>query len=525
MTDREGDALDRATDEALAILAEDRFPLRPPRTTGSAPRANFVPFAEDPFAEDPSAGPGPVPAPARPREAPRAAPRQAPREVPQLDVPFAGVRYYDHAAPGGSREGRPITVPETGVDHDPGPGPGHDPGPRRDWRTARRIAAHAADALGSEPCALDRALGRTLAGPLTALTDLPSFDTAAMDGWAVAGPGPWRLPEGPEDAAGVLAGQDIPPEAGPLRDGHAVPIATGARVPAGATAVLRTEHGTVSQGELHANRRATQGQDIRPRGQECRQGDELLPAGTPVTPAVLGLAAAAGYDELPVTVRPRVEVLVLGDELLSAGLPQEGRIRDALGPLLGPWLTALGAEVTAPRRLADDAEALYQALSASSADLVITTGGTASGPRDHLHPTLARLEAEPLVDGVAVRPGHPMLLARLAPGRLLVGLPGNPLAAVAGLLTLAVPVLQGLAGRAVRAPERVALSGPVPAHPTDTRLVPVVRERGAVRPLRFHGPAMLRGLAAADGLAVIPPGGGPSRRAGVWLLALPWVSG
>ncbi|MFI9721043.1 molybdopterin molybdotransferase MoeA [Streptomyces sp. NPDC052396] len=498
MTDREGDALDRATDEALAILAEDRGPVR--SRTGESPRMGFAPFDEDPFAE-----PAPVPAPARQRE------------VPQLDVPFAGVRYYDHARPGGSGEGRPTAVPAAEVDQ--------DGCPRRDWRTARDIAAHAADPLGAARCALADALGRTLAGPLTALTDLPSFDTAAMDGWAVAGPGPWRLPESPEDAAGVLAGQAGPPAAGPLRDGHAVPIATGARVPPEATAVLRSEHGTVSQGELHANRRATQGQDIRPRGQECRQGDELLPAGTPVTPAVLGLAAAAGYDELRVTVRPRVQVLVLGDELLQQGLPHEGRIRDALGPLLGPWLAALGAEVSAPRRLEDDAEALHQALATSDADLVITTGGTASGPRDHLHPVLARLAAELLVDGVAVRPGHPMLLARLAPGRLLVGLPGNPLAAVAGLLTLAVPVLHTLGGRAPRAPERVGLAGPLPAHPTDTRLVPVVRDGGAVRPLRFHGPAMLRGLAAADGLAVIPPGGGPSRRAGVLLLPLPWAAG
>lgn len=132
-----------------------------------------------------------------------------------------------------------------------------------------------------------------------------------------------------------------------------------------------------------------------------------------MTPAVLGLAAAAGYDTLVVVPRPRVDVLVLGDELLTGGLPHDGLIRDALGPMIGPWLRALGAEVSAPQRLGDDAAALRHALTTSDADLVITTGGTAAGPVDHVHPVLAEIGAELLVDGVAVRPGHPMLLARL----------------------------------------------------------------------------------------------------------------
>ena len=128
--------------------------------------------------------------------------------------------------------------------------------------------------------------------------------------------------------------------------------------------------------------------------------------------------------------------------------------------MLAPWLHALGVEAAAARPLADDAGTLYDALAASTADVVITTGGTASGPVDHVHPTLRRLGAEVLVDGVAVRPGHPMLLARLAPGRHLVGLPGNPLAAVSGLCTLAEPLLP----RSPRAapPRRTVCRWPLP---------------------------------------------------------------
>ncbi|MFJ9430865.1 molybdopterin molybdotransferase MoeA [Streptomyces sp. NPDC101490] len=468
------------------------------------------------------------------------------------------------------RESAPVT-PGTG-----GGAPVPRPHRATAWPEARAVAAragaHARDARKASAVPLGSALGGVLAEPLTALTDLPPFDTSAMDGWAVAGPGPWTVRAETAVLAGHAAGTGSVPEPA---DGEAVRIATGARVPAGTTAVVRTEHARTEEPHaassraqaprsddragspvLRALREVVPGQDIRPRGQECRSGDELLRAGTLVTPAVLGLAAAAGYDGLVVLPRPRVEILVLGDELLTAGLPREGLIRDALGPMLGPWLTSLGADVLGTRRIGDDAEELYAAVTGSTADLVVTTGGTAAGPVDHVHGVLGRAGATLLVDGVKVRPGHPMLLARLGAGpdgptsvRHLVGLPGNPLAAVSGLLTLAAPLLEALAetppgpeqlpgreatpGReavpgpeatptpepekapgsglqqrpGTRTPARVPVQDEVQGHPYDTRLVPVVRRGGRAVPLRYNGPAMLRGIAAADGLAVVPPGG------------------
>ncbi|MGW1408110.1 molybdopterin molybdotransferase MoeA [Streptomyces sp. NPDC002403] len=445
------------------------------------------------------------------------------------------------------------------------------------WGEARALAVRTGQAVevraGRVP--LDQALGHVLAEPLVALTDLPSFDTSAMDGWVVSGPGPWNIREaagagagdekragaGPSRDPGILAGRSTPAT---LPDGDAVRIATGARIPAEADAVIRSEHAHLveAKGLLHAKHRVLPGQDIRPRGQECRAGDRLMPAGAPVTPALLGLAAAAGYDALVVVPRPRVDVLVLGDELLTGGLPHDGLIRDALGPMIGPWLRALGAEVSAPQRLGDDAAALRRVLTTSEADLVITTGGTAAGPVDHVHPVLAEIGAELLVDGVAVRPGHPMLLARLrredpaavpsgsrggarGGGPYLVGLPGNPLAAVSGLLTLAEPLLRGLSGREPEAPYRAVVRDEVHGHPRDTRLLPVVHRAGGgsggpgsgyggggagtrsgaehVVPLQYNGPAMLRGVAAADGLAVVPPGGVRSGTE-VEILDLPWAS-
>ncbi|MFJ5230281.1 molybdopterin molybdotransferase MoeA [Kitasatospora sp. NPDC088391] len=369
------------------------------------------------------------------------------------------------------------------------------------WPVARRTARAVAGPLPVERVELAAAVGRTLAEPLAALTDLPAFDTSAMDGWAVAGPGPWRV------VGRVLAGGS----GAPLADGAAVEIATGAQLPRGATGVLRREHGTLAErvgGAPLLHGEVGPGQDIRPRGQECGRGEELLPAGVPVTPAVLGLAAAAGHDRLAVHRRPTVELLVLGDELLTSGLPGPGRVRDALGPLLPPWLAAAGAELLGGRHVRDDFGLLRDAIRHSPADLVLTTGGTAAGPVDFLHAALEATGGHPLVDGVAVRPGHPMLLAALPGGRHLVGLPGNPLAAVAGTVTLALPLLHARSGReapAVGASELLAAA--LPGHPSDTRLHPVRRTAAGLAPLPHDGPAMLRGLARAEGLAVVPPGG------------------
>ncbi|MBP2403866.1 molybdopterin molybdotransferase MoeA [Streptomyces syringium] len=562
MTDRDADAaLDRAAEEALALFADDRrtsgdrresHVRRPQRASDLAEtvRWNVADWAAEDWG-----GPAPQDAHAADSAADGASSRSAsatPSDGPSKGSSFNDELFNSDPFSEAASGDRPA-ADDRSRRPDPSPEPNRPPEPNRTtepdqpadvpneapearahatpWHAARTAAARAAQPLPSVVRPLGEALGQTLAEPLAALTDLPSFDTSAMDGWAVAGPGPWRLPSenatpegtGTSTGTGILAGHA---EAAPLSDGDAVRIATGARVPPGATAVLRSEHGKVrGEGrELYASRHITQGQDIRPRGQECRRGDALLPAGALVTPVVLGLAAAAGYDELTVTSRPRVEVLVLGDELLRAGLPHDGRIRDALGPLLGPWLRALGAEVVATRHVGDDPEALHTAVSASTADVVVTTGGTAAGPVDHVHPTLRRLGAEQLVDGVQVRPGHPMLLARLAPGRYLVGLPGNPLAAVSGLLTLAEPLLRTLSARPAPPPYRARLTEAVQGHPVDTRLIPVVYQHGdRARPLRFHGPAMLRGIAAADALAVVPPGGA-DQGAEAEILDLPWTA-
>jgi molybdopterin molybdotransferase len=372
--------------------------------------------------------------------------------------------------------------------------------------TAAREAAHAAGrAARPEPVEvpLARADNRTLAAALTPLTDLPAFPTSSVDGYAVRGPGPWRI------TGQVLAGS-VP---APLEPGTAVVIATGAMLPPLSDHLIRVEDSSLVDGQVTGVPRAVP--DWRDPGDEASKGEELLPAGTPVTPAVLGLAAACGYDQLLVTPAPRAAVVIFGDELLTAGPPGDGRIRDSLGPQLPFWLARLGADVQpgfGPHGpIADTLTAHVSALRTAieQADLICTTGGTMHGPVDHLHPALAELGASYIANTVAVRPGFPMLLASVPrPGRrpaFVAGLPGNPQSAVVALVSLVVPLLAGLAGRSPALPE-VTLGAEVRGRGDFTHLSLVRLDAGLAYPLPHAGSAMLRGLAQADGFAVIAPG-------------------
>ncbi|MFI7025844.1 molybdopterin molybdotransferase MoeA [Micromonospora sp. NPDC049900] len=368
--------------------------------------------------------------------------------------------------------------------------------------------------------------GYTLADPLTTRTDLPAFPTSSVDGWAVRGAGPWRV------VGRVLAGGTPAPL---TEDGTTVEIATGAMVPSGTTAVLRVEESTrTADGSVDGVPRGTP--EWRDPGEEAAAGEELLPAGTPVDPAVIGLAASCGHDTLRVRRQPRAALLVFGDELLTAGPPAAGRVRDALGPTVPSWLRRYGCQIRAADvvgpvadTLPDHVAALRTAL--AHADLVCTTGGTMHGPVDHLHPALAELGADYVVNTVAVRPGFPMLLARVVGGdgrvRFVAGLPGNPQSAVVALVSLVAPLLAGLAGRVAPVLPHVTLAEPVPGRGDHTHLALVRLDRaaGTARPVRHVGSAMLRGLSGADGFAVIRPGSTGTAGDRVPLVPLPLLSG
>jgi molybdopterin molybdotransferase len=396
------------------------------------------------------------------------------------------------------------------------------------WLVAREVAYRAGCSARPAPAqiALSLADGLTLAEPLRALTDLPAFATSSVDGFAVRGTGPWRL------TGRVLAGT----VASPVGDGECVEIATGAMVPPGTEHILRVEKSTVDNGLVRGQPGTVP--EWRKPGDEASTGDELLPPGTPVTPGVLGLAAMCGYDTLTVTRSPRVAVVVFGDELLTAGHPGDGRVRDALGPQLPGWLRRYDAfPVSGPTSVgpvADTFDAHVAAIRAAldQADLVCTTGGTMHGPVDHLHSALAELGARYLVNTVGVRPGFPMLLAEVegagaGGGRgFVAGLPGNPQSAVVALVSLVAPLLAGAMGRPSPTLPMVELGAPVRGRGADTHLALVrIDPDGIARPMEHAGSAMLRGLAGADGFAVIAAQAAGAVGDRVPFIALPTGSG
>lgn len=387
------------------------------------------------------------------------------------------------------------------------------PGRRADWSVARAFCHRVAAALPAESVPLDVAVGRTVAHDVLARCDVPHYDSSAMDGWAVRGSAPWEL---------VTATA--------LAPGQAAVIATGGLIPSGSDGVLRSEHGqrTDAAGVALLDRNADATADeprrhehIRPAGEEVHRSDRVIGAGTVLNPAHVAVAAVCGHDELDVVRTPRVGLILTGNEVVEAGIPEPGHVRDSFGPQLPALVAMLGATVSSRRRLPDDLSQLMAAIDGAAAEVIVTTGGTGGSAVDHLHTALDRLGAELLIDGVAMRPGGPAVLARLADGRLLVGLPGNPLAAMIGILTLLQPLLAGLAGRPEPSLGSVVSGRDLSGGPGRRQLIPYRLADGVATSCEWTGSGMMRGLAEADGILVIAPDGAPAG-ADVPTLALPW---
>jgi len=360
------------------------------------------------------------------------------------------------------------------------------------WEQARSEAYRSWKKLPSEELSIDKCLDRTLAKDVVALVKLPTYPTSAMDGYAVAGKGPWKI------VGEVKAGA---PMKGALKDKTAVKIATGSVIPENTFGVIRWEVATVDGDELSGE--VKQGQDIRPEGLESKQGDVLAAAGTVLNPGLIGLLAAAGHDALEVVRKPRATIILLGDEIVLDGLPHDGLVRDALGPQLPGWLHRLGVEVIATQYVSDELELVEKAFAtaAKNSDIVFTTGGTADGPRDHVHAAIAALQGELIIDRVKVRPGHPMLLAHTNKTPL-VGLPGNPQSAIVALLTLGHPVIDALMGRKEAELHQIVTGDDIDVPEGFTRLVLGNVVDGWFEMGEYLGSAMLRGLAHSTGFAV-----------------------
>jgi molybdopterin molybdotransferase len=344
------------------------------------------------------------------------------------------------------------------------------------------------------------ALPTPVAAEVRADRDDPAMDRAAMDGVAL------RSTDGraPRRVLGTLfAGDD--PAAFRVEAGTCVRIMTGAALPPGADAIVPVEQLVESGGTAQVQVDPRPGDHVRPRGEQARTADLLLPAGAPLTAAATGLRAQVGLA-VPAPARLRVDVASTGDELVADPAPHQ--IRDSNGPMLAALAHALGAEVRRRPALPDDPAALAAALTApDGAPILLTSGGVSMGEHDHLPAVLAGLGATILFHRIRLKPGKPMLAALLG-GRLILGLPGNPVSAYLNALLFLPVALTRLQGLAHPDPwRRGTLAARVKNKGERPLLHPCRLQDGLLHPLPSKGSGDLVTLAQADACAWIEPGG------------------
>lgn len=316
-------------------------------------------------------------------------------------------------------------------------------------------AIDCAPRLPVEQVALDALAGRVLAEDLAFHADLPPFDHAAMDGYAIAGGAPagasFRVVG--ESRAGAPAHE--------VDTSSAMTISTGAAVAPGLDTVVPwedVERHTSEHGEhVTLRREARAGQHIRRRGEDARAGAIALTRGTLLSARHVALLATLERSSAEVARRTNVVILCTGDELRDPGsAPRPGAIVDSNGPMLTA-LVAQGGGQASCVRVRDTREAVHEAIDRASgeADLVITVGGAADGKHDHVLPVLDALGARTIFRGVAIKPGKPVALATCTHGGRTVpvlALPGNPGSAFVTFTLFGLPLLRAIHGE--RAPSR-----------------------------------------------------------------------
>jgi molybdopterin molybdotransferase len=361
--------------------------------------------------------------------------------------------------------------------------------------------------LGSERVPLAGAAGRVLAAPIVSTVDVPGFDRATMDGYAVVatsteGAGPYsRLPL-------TVIGDSMPgrPFDGTVSAGQAVRVMTGAPVPRGADAVLPAEfvdaepHGRT----IAALEAVSPGKNVGRIGEDIVRGTHLLEPGRVLRPQDLGVISSVGLAEVEVVRKPRARLVVTGNELLAAGTPPHGfHIADANGPMLTALAERDGGTVDFRGLVRDDAGAIADALLAD-ADVVIVSGGSSVGIED-LAPGLVAQHGELAVHGIAMRPSSPTGMGRIG-DRLVFLLPGNPVSSLCAYDFFAGRAIRVLGGRPAEWPYRSVrgrltrkISSPIGR--LDYARVTV--SAGKVEPLAVAGASMLSSTTRADGFVIV----------------------
>jgi molybdopterin molybdotransferase len=378
---------------------------------------------------------------------------------------------------------------------------------RADVEDVYRIIDHRALPLPAEHGPIGAAAGRVLTEPVVAGVDVPGFDRAAMDGYAVRadetfGASPYN-PLELQVIGLALPGQRI---TGTLSQGRAVRIMTGAPLPDGANAVLPAEAAHEEAGVIRVTEPVSPGRHVGRRGEDIASGQTVLPAGRVLRPQDLGLLASLGIGDVSVVRRPRVAVLVTGDELLPAGeRPANGRIVDSNSVMLAALITRDGGDPRIGVPLPDRRDVIRAALTDVDADIVLVSGGSSVGQEDHAPSLIVEL-GELVVHGIALRPASPSGVGFLG-GRPVFLLPGNPVSCLCAYDLFAGRAVRRLGGRSPELPYRslkLPLAGKIVSAVGRVDYVRVRVKDGQVEPMAVSGAALLSTTTAADGFVLIP---------------------
>jgi len=371
---------------------------------------------------------------------------------------------------------------------------------------ARELLLAQLSPLPAETLPLTSALsGRVVAADVRAAHDLPPFDNSAMDGYAVRA-------QDAGDALPVAGGSFAGDDPVQLAPHTAMTIATGAPLPAGADSVVPVERALLDGDRVSFEGPVQLGDHVRLQGTDVAADSVVVAAGSTLRPLALAAIATGGVASLSCHRRPRVAVVVTGDELVAPGEPlRHGQIHESNSLLIAARCEQAGAVVVAVERVRDDAEATREALGRAleEADVVVTSGGVSVGTRDHVKPALAALGVEQLFWRLAVQPGRPTWCG-LRDGRVVVGLPGNPLSVMVGLELLLLPALRCLAGAADAGPAlfQLPLTHSLRRDRERLRVRPVRIVAGGAEPLGADLSHQLARAAIADALALVPIGEG-----------------
>jgi molybdopterin molybdotransferase len=388
-------------------------------------------------------------------------------------------------------------------------------------------------ALDIEHVPLLDAFGRVLAGDAVATYTLPHRDNSAMDGYAVRGselagageatPRQFRVVET------VAAGQ-FPTRA--IAPGEATRIMTGAPLPDGADTVVRVEDTDAGTVTVRVLKDRDAGKNVRPRGEDFREGDVVLRAGEPLGAAQIGVLSSLGFASVPVHRAPRVAILGSGDELVDLdefALVRDGRKIIASNSYALHALVRSAGGIPVPIGNAADTlesmRALFERAIAAKPDLIVSSAGISVGEFDYTRDVLGTLGAEQKFWKVRMRPGAPLGFGSVA-GVPWIGLPGNPVSVMVTFELFVRPAIRRLLGhtRLHRRPVRVTLEEPVQIGAKLThflRAIVTVQPSGELT-ARLTGPqgsGILTSMALANALLVVPEDQ-PRHAAGEQLSAL-----